>query len=91
MHLINILEKFTKKHESNSYLARSHYSETASALDFKGATALRFGHIKIVFCLFVVANVKRYCLSIISRNENKNKKKPELSNNFGPVMPKIKG
>ena len=32
--------------------------ERASSLDFKDATTARFGHSRIVFCLFLVTNIK---------------------------------
>ena len=37
-------------------------------LDFKDTAAPRFGHSAVVFCLFLVTNIKSYRLSIISRN-----------------------
>ena len=40
----------------------------ASALDFKDSAALRFGQSDVVFCLFLVTNIKQYPLSIIGRN-----------------------
>ena len=35
------------------YVIRSHYKERASALDFKDAATLRFGHSNIVFDLLL--------------------------------------
>ena len=35
------------------YVTRSHYSERASALDFKDATTLRFGYSDVVFDLLI--------------------------------------
>ena len=42
--------------------------EKASALDFKDAAAPRFGYSDVVFRLSLVINIKKYRLSIISRN-----------------------
>ena len=42
--------------------------ERTTALDFKGTSAPQFGRSDVVFCLFLVTNIKRYFLSIISRN-----------------------
>ena len=46
----------------------SHSWERTPALDFKSTSASWFGDSNVVFCLFLVMNIKRYCLSIISRN-----------------------
>ena len=42
--------------------------ESICPRDFKDTAASRFGHSDVVFCLLLVANIKRYRLSIISRN-----------------------
>ena len=47
---------------------RSHYPERASVLDFKEADAPQFGYSDVVFCLFLVTNIKSYHLSVASRN-----------------------
>ena len=48
---------------------RSQYPERASALDFKNAVTRDLVIARdVVFCLFLVINVKRYRLWIISRN-----------------------
>ena len=47
---------------------RSHYPGRAATLDLEDAAASRFGHIDVVSCLFLVTNIRRNRLSIISRN-----------------------
>ena len=47
---------------------RSHCLERAAAFDFKDASAPKFGHSDVIFCLFLVTKIKTYCLSIISGN-----------------------
>ena len=37
----------------------SHYPEKTTALDFKDAAAPGFGHSDVVFCSFLVTNIKK--------------------------------
>ena len=51
-----LIEEFLMKkyvYTDRKIVTRSHYPETASALDFKDVTAPRFGHSDVVFCLFL--------------------------------------
>ena len=61
-----------------------------SALKLKDAATLRFGHSNVICCVFLVANIKTCCLSMISKS-TKEKEFVDFymkSNYFGSVIPK---
>ena len=63
---LDMYVSFLNRH--STLMCKSHSQERTSALDSKGTSTSRFGRSDVVFCLFLVMNIKRYCLSIISRN-----------------------
>ena len=50
----------TSGSQKNYSFDRSHYLETASALDFKDAAAPRSGQSDVVFCIFSSTNIRRH-------------------------------